>query len=136
MMNAGLLDEVCHIYDPTAFYTQGLRQAIEVREFDEVFRLYSTRKQVDENNATSSTTILNIHDDQLKSLLDEAVSELKANTRRLVRRQPCNNGTLRGAYEWEQHKQGRGHRKKSTTVEAAKSALGEHMSTQVGAQRR
>lgn len=87
MMDAGLLDEVYDIYDPNAFYTQGLRQAIGVREFDEFFRLYSKRKQIDENKTTSSTTIFNIHDDQLKSLLDEAVSELKANTRRLVRRQ-------------------------------------------------
>ncbi|KAK3163121.1 hypothetical protein QOZ80_1BG0097940 [Eleusine coracana subsp. coracana] len=215
MMNAGLLDEVCHIYDPNAFYTQGLRQAIGVREFDEFFSLYSTRKQVDENNATSSTTILNIHvDDQLKSLLDEAVSEVKANTRRLVRRQrrrlhrlnkdfgwnlhhidateafqcttgdswhkkvvehcvnivkrflsrivtstgatasdvsgspgtsskelwvqyickPCNNRILRGVYEWEQHNQGRGHRKRvqrlkqlsrrSVTTSQHNSALG------------
>jgi tRNA dimethylallyltransferase len=86
MMDAGLLDEVYNMYDPNAFYTQGLRQAIGVREFDGVFKLYLTRREFDEKK-TSSTTMLNIHDDQLKSLLDEAVSELKANTCRLVRRQ-------------------------------------------------
>ncbi|KAL6853982.1 hypothetical protein ACP4OV_020011 [Aristida adscensionis] len=192
MMDAGLLDEVCNIYDPDAVYTQGLRQAIGVREFDEFFRVYLTRKECNENKMAKSTSMLNIHDDQLKCLLDEAVSQLKANTRRLVRRQrrrlhrlskdfgwnlhhidateafhcttgnswqqnvvepcvdilkrflsecttstspnasdgignpgissrelwtqyvceACNNRVLRGAHEWEQHKQGRGHRKR------------------------
>lgn len=84
MMDAGLLDEVCNIYDADAVYTQGLRQAIGVREFDEFFRLYLRRKESGEG---SSASLLGLHDDQLKSLLDEAVSQLKANTRRLVRRQ-------------------------------------------------
>ncbi|KAF7008644.1 hypothetical protein CFC21_023359 [Triticum aestivum] len=155
MINAGLLDEVCNIYNPAG--------------------------------------MLDLHDDKLKSLLDEAVSQLKANTRRLVRRQrrrlhrlnkdfgwnlhhidateafqcttgdswhvkvikpcadtvrrflsndttlaskdcsidgggtrlasrelwtqyvceACDNRVLRGAHEWEQHKQGRGHRKRT-----------------------
>ncbi|KAM3386097.1 hypothetical protein ACQJBY_009635 [Aegilops geniculata] len=174
---------------PGAVYTQGLRQAIGVREFDEFFRLYFTKKEPDEIKAG----MLNLHDDKLKSLLDEAVSQLKANTRRLVRRQrrrlhrlnkdfgwnlhhtdateafqcttgdswhvkvikpcadtvrkflsndttlaskdcsndgggtrlasrelwtqyvceACDNRVLRGAHEWEQHKQGRGHRKRT-----------------------
>ncbi|EES02135.1 tRNA dimethylallyltransferase 2 isoform X1 [Sorghum bicolor] len=191
MMDAGLLNEVCNIYDADALYTQGLRQAIGVREFDEFFRLYLPRQESGED---SSANLLDIHDDQLKSLLDEAVSQLKANTRRLVRRQrrrlhrlgkdfgwnlhhfdateafccatgdswqkkvvepcvdvvkrflsddstvlpstsasdgvvgsvrgpsrelwtqyvceACDNRVLRGAHEWEQHKQGRGHRKR------------------------
>jgi len=83
-MEAGLLNEVCNIYDADALYTQGLRQAIGVREFDEFFRLYLPRQESGED---SSANLLDIHDDQLKSLLDEAVSQLKANTRRLVRRQ-------------------------------------------------
>ncbi|KAG2603535.1 hypothetical protein PVAP13_5KG777100 [Panicum virgatum] len=74
MMDAGLLDEVCNIYDPNGVYTQGLRQAIGVREFDEFFRLYLTRKESDKDKATSSATMITVHDDQLKSLLDEAVS--------------------------------------------------------------
>uniref|UniRef100_A0A453BNV0 tRNA dimethylallyltransferase 2 n=1 Tax=Aegilops tauschii subsp. strangulata TaxID=200361 RepID=A0A453BNV0_AEGTS len=189
MINAGLLDEVRNIYNPGAVYTQGLRQAIGVREFDEFFRLYFTKKESDEIKAG----MLNLHDDKLKSLLDEAVSQLKANTRRLVRRQrrrlhrlnkdfgwnlhhidateafqcttgdswhvkvikpcadtvrrflsndttlaskdcsndgggtrlasrelwtqyvceACDNRVLRGAHEWEQHKQGRGHRRRT-----------------------
>ncbi|EMS53968.1 tRNA dimethylallyltransferase 2 [Triticum urartu] len=189
MINAGLLDEVRNIYNPGAVYTQGLRQAIGVREFDEFFRLYFTKKEPDEIKAG----MLDLHDDKLKSLLDEAVSQLKANTRRLVRRQrrrlhqlnkdfgwnlhhidateafqcttgdswhvkvikpcadtvrrflsndttlaskdstndgggtrlasrelwtqyvceACDNRVLRGAHEWEQHKQGRGHRKRT-----------------------
>jgi len=84
MMDAGLLDEVCNIYDADALYTQGLRQAIGVHEFDDFFRLYLPRK---ESGDDSSASLLGIHDYQLKSLLDEAVSQLKANTRRLVRRQ-------------------------------------------------
>src|SRR4051812_3592060 len=48
MVNAGLLNEVCNIYNPDAVYTQGLRQAIGVREFDEFFRLYGTKKEPDE----------------------------------------------------------------------------------------
>lgn len=83
MINAGLLDEVHNIYNPGAVYTQGLRQAIGVREFDEFFRLYFTKKEPNEIKAG----MLDLHDDKLKSLLDEAVSQLKANTRRLVRRQ-------------------------------------------------
>ncbi|KAM0905041.1 hypothetical protein ACQ4PT_017630 [Festuca glaucescens] len=193
MINDGLLDEVCNIYNPNAAYTQGLRQAIGVREFDEFFRLYGTKKEPDEIKTGSSTSMVDLHDDKMKSLLNEAVSQLKANTRRLVRRQrrrlhrlnkdfgwnlhridateafqcttghswnikvikpctdvvrrflcndttlasknssddivgtrvasrelwtqyvceACDNRVLRGAHEWEQHKQGRGHRKRT-----------------------
>jgi len=196
MMDAGLLDEVCNIYDPNGVYTQGLRQAIGVREFDEFFRLYLTRKESDKDKATSSATMITVHDDQLKSLLDEAVSQLKTNTRRLVRRQrrrlhrlskdfgwnlhrvdatkafccnswnkevvePCvdvvksflSDGTtclpstnasdgigerelwtqyvceacdkrvLRGAHEWEQHRQGRSHRKRVQRLKQNKSQM-------------
>jgi tRNA dimethylallyltransferase len=87
MINDGLLDEVCNIYNPNATYTQGLRQAIGVREFDEFFRLYGAKKEPDEITTGSSTSMVDLHDDKMKSLLNEAVSQLKANTRRLVRRQ-------------------------------------------------
>lgn len=199
MMDAGLLDEVCNVYDPDAVYTQGLRQAIGVREFDEFFRLYLTRKESDKDKAASSTTMLTVHDDQLKSLLDDAVSQLKTNTRRLVRRQrrrlhrlskdfgwnlhrvdatkafccttgdswnhevvepcvdvvkrfladgaaclpstnasdgigerelwtqyvceACDKRVLRGAHEWEQHRQGRGHRRRVQRLKQRKSLI-------------
>ncbi|KAM0833472.1 hypothetical protein ACQ4PT_064246 [Festuca glaucescens] len=78
MINDGLLDEVCNIYNPNAIYTQGLRQAIGVREFDEFFRLYGTKKEPDEIKTGSSTIMADLHDDKMKSLLDEAVPQLKA----------------------------------------------------------
>ncbi|CAL4893138.1 unnamed protein product [Urochloa decumbens] len=199
MMDAGLLDEVCNIYDPDAVYTQGLRQAIGVREFDEFFGLYSTRTESDKDKVAFSTTTVTVHDDQLKSLLDEAVSQLKTNTRRLVRRQrrrlhrlskdfgwnlhrvdatkafccptgnswnkevvescvnfvkrflsdgttcspsssssdgigerelwtqyvceACDRRVLRGAHEWEQHRQGRGHRKRVQRLKQKNSLI-------------
>uniref|UniRef100_A0A0D9YKK0 Uncharacterized protein n=1 Tax=Oryza glumipatula TaxID=40148 RepID=A0A0D9YKK0_9ORYZ len=73
MIDDGLLDEVCNIYDREATYTQGLRQAI------------------------------GLHDDNLKGLLDEAVSQLKANTRRLVRRQRRRLHRLNKYFEWNLH---------------------------------
>ncbi|KAF8646861.1 hypothetical protein HU200_065666 [Digitaria exilis] len=199
MMDAGLLDEVCGISDPDAVYTLGLRQAIGVREFDEFFRQYLTRKESDKDRAVFSTNMLTVHDDQLKRLLDEAVSQLKTNTRRLVRRQrrwlhrlskdfgwnlhrvdatrafccttgdswdkevvepcadvvkrflsedtaglasttasdgigerelwtqyvceACDKRVLRGAHEWEQHRQGRGHRKRVQRLKQNKSLM-------------
>lgn len=101
MMDAGLLDEVCNIYDADAVYTQGLRQAIGVHEFDDFFRLYLPRKESGED---SSASMFDIHDDQLKSLLDEAVSQLKANTRRLVRRQRRRLHRLSKDFGWNLHR--------------------------------
>ncbi|KAG2594434.1 hypothetical protein PVAP13_5NG645500, partial [Panicum virgatum] len=85
MMDAGLLDEVCNIYDPDGVYTQGLRQAIG-------------------DKATSSAIMLTVHDDQLKSLLDEAVSQLKTNTRRLVRRQRRRLHRVSKDFGWNLHR--------------------------------
>lgn len=105
MMDAGLLDEVCDIYDADAVYTQGLRQAIGVREFDEFFRLYLTRTEAGGHKTAASAGILRgIHDDELKSLLDEAVSQLKANTRRLVRRQRRRLHRLNKDFGWNLHR--------------------------------
>uniref|UniRef100_J3L891 tRNA dimethylallyltransferase n=2 Tax=Oryza brachyantha TaxID=4533 RepID=J3L891_ORYBR len=103
MIDDGLLDEVCNIYDREATYTQGLRQAIGVREFDELFRFYLTRKDTGEIKMDSCTTMAGIHDDNLKSLLDEAVSQLKANTRKLVRRQRRRLHRLNKDFEWNLH---------------------------------
>uniref|UniRef100_A0A0D9YKK2 Uncharacterized protein n=1 Tax=Oryza glumipatula TaxID=40148 RepID=A0A0D9YKK2_9ORYZ len=103
MIDDGLLDEVCNIYDREATYTQGLRQAIGVREFDEFFRFYFARKETDEIKMDSCTTMAGLHDDNLKGLLDEAVSQLKANTRRLVRRQRRRLHRLNKYFEWNLH---------------------------------
>ncbi|KAM0905042.1 hypothetical protein ACQ4PT_017630 [Festuca glaucescens] len=104
MINDGLLDEVCNIYNPNAAYTQGLRQAIGVREFDEFFRLYGTKKEPDEIKTGSSTSMVDLHDDKMKSLLNEAVSQLKANTRRLVRRQRRRLHRLNKDFGWNLHR--------------------------------
>lgn len=103
MIDDGLLDEVCNIYDREATYTQGLRQAIGVREFDEFFRFYFARKETGEIKMDSCTTMAGLHDDNLKGLLDEAVSQLKANTRRLVRRQRRRLHRLNKYFEWNLH---------------------------------
>ncbi|KAL5229264.1 hypothetical protein ABZP36_017529 [Zizania latifolia] len=103
MIDDGLLDEVCNIYDRDATYTQGLRQAIGVREFDEFFTLYFTQKEAGEIKMDSCTSMADLHDDKLKSLLDEAVSQLKANTRRLVRRQRRRLHRLNKDFEWNLH---------------------------------
>ncbi|KAF0893758.1 hypothetical protein E2562_029654, partial [Oryza meyeriana var. granulata] len=103
MIDDGLLDEVCNIFDREATYTQGLRQAIGVREFDEFFRFYFTRKETGEIKMDSCTTMAGLHDNSLKSLFDEAVSQLKANTRRLVRRQRRRLHRLNKDFEWNLH---------------------------------
>lgn len=113
-MEAGLLDEVYHIYDPDADYTRGLKQAIGVREFEKFFSTLFSGSEKDhqsihdgawggsmkfismmaghEGGYQPSTIDLlrrvrDTDDSHLMILLNEAIEELKANTRRLVRRQ-------------------------------------------------
>ncbi|KAK1426243.1 hypothetical protein QVD17_14912 [Tagetes erecta] len=195
MVNSGLLQEVFEIFNPDAVYTQGLRQAIGVREFEDFLRVYLSQGLAFtsiENLKENINTILGTSgENQLKQLLQDAIDKVKLNTRRLVRRQKrrlnrlqtlfgwniryvdateclscfteeswtanvvkpsiqiinshfekdinfdfdatngikglklmerdlwtqyickaCGNKVLRGAYEWEQHKQGRSHRKR------------------------
>uniref|UniRef100_A0A2P2JL97 Uncharacterized protein MANES_11G158700 n=1 Tax=Rhizophora mucronata TaxID=61149 RepID=A0A2P2JL97_RHIMU len=107
MINAGLLVEVYEIYNLNVDYTRGLRQAIGVREFEDFLRVYPPEGRNDKVNDaidgsffTVSTNedkkILNdnimelLHfssDSELKILLAEAIDKVKANTRKLVRRQ-------------------------------------------------
>ncbi|KAJ4978067.1 hypothetical protein NE237_008847 [Protea cynaroides] len=227
MIDAGLLMEVYDIYSPNADYTRGLRQAIGVREFEDLLGVHKTEtscsqttdKVCDSNagpNITMPTNrdckmllenfmaVQNSSDDNpLKFLLREAIDKLKMNTRRLVRRQKrrlsrlqtffgwhlhyvdatealdcssdeswhkqvvhpavniiksflskdgcsglnleildgtegqkfvprdlwtqyiceaCGNRVLRGAHEWEQHKQGRGHRKRIIRLRKSQSS--------------
>ena len=97
MMESGLLDEVYGIYDPNADYTRGLKQAIGVREFEKLFKsLFSCsekalRSVCRDDCQPSKVSLLGViqdsNDNNLKNLLNEAIEELKTNTRRLVRRQ-------------------------------------------------
>ncbi|CAA6660722.1 unnamed protein product [Spirodela intermedia] len=114
MMEAGLLDEVYYIYDPDADYTRGLKQAIGVREFEKFFSSLLSSSEKDHQSindevsggSIKSSSMMSGHEgnyqlskidllrriqdsdnSNLKILLNEAIDELKANTRRLVRRQ-------------------------------------------------
>lgn len=98
MVDAGLLDEVFEIHNMNADYTRGLQQAIGVREFEEFLKVYHSKGGNDENKDLTVGSInkskqeemkavLNSSDDPHKILLKEAIDKVKANTRRLVRRQ-------------------------------------------------
>lgn len=103
MVAAGLLNEVYDIYSLNMDYTRGLRQAIGVREFEEFLRVYLFEDQNDNaseimqkmsrkksNNIWKEDigAILNSQmDNPLKTLLADSIENVKANTRRLVRRQ-------------------------------------------------
>ncbi|GAB4854400.1 hypothetical protein Ancab_022986 [Ancistrocladus abbreviatus] len=105
MINAGLVDEVYDIYTQNADCTQGLRQAIGVREFEDFLTAYSLDIQSDTYAADrlasvnkssnpalkeSMSRLLSSSDNPFKCLLEEAIDKVKANTRRLVRRQELN----------------------------------------------
>ena len=101
MIDAGLLGEVCEIYNYNAEYTRGLRQAIGVREFDNFLRVYMSDEKGHDSTGSlfvqsknkdvkllkdNTREILHSSDDnQLKILLAEAIDKVIANTRRLVR---------------------------------------------------
>lgn len=120
MIDAGLLDEVYDIYNPNANYTLGLRQAIGVREFENFLGAYFSDSRDDETSDSSGGTplmlstrlddkllkenirgILNSSSDsQQKVLLEEAIDQVKANTRRLVRRQKRRLNQLQTLFGW------------------------------------
>ncbi|KAK6247327.1 hypothetical protein QUC31_018892 [Theobroma cacao] len=120
MIDAGLLDEVYDIYNPNADYTLGLRQAIGVREFGNFLRVYLSDGRDDETSDSSDGTPLKLStrmDDKLlkenirailksssenpqKILLEEAIDKVKANTRRLVRRQKRRLNQLHKLFGW------------------------------------
>ncbi|WCJ41754.1 tRNA dimethylallyltransferase 2 [Euphorbia peplus] len=221
MINAGLLREVCDIFNPEAIYTRGLRQAIGVREFEGFLRLHLSQSRTDMMSDSSNEfcevvstnnvetmednvreILFSSDDNELKNVLVEAIEKVKLNTRRLVRRQKrrlsrlgtlfrwniqhvdatesissksdeswnaqvvgpaveiitsflqgdssslhclmdcddvgkklterdlwtqyvckaCGNRVLRGAHEWEQHKQGRSHRKRVSSIRKSHKA--------------
>ncbi|GAB4859740.1 hypothetical protein Ancab_011218 [Ancistrocladus abbreviatus] len=118
MINAGLLDEVYDIYTQNADYTRGLRQAIGVREFEDFLTAYSLDIQSDTyaadrsasvNNSSnpalkeSMSQLLSSSDNPFKCLLEEAIDKVKANTRRLVRRQKRRIRRLETLFGWSIH---------------------------------
>lgn len=107
MVDCGLLNEVCDMYNMNADYTRGLRQAIGVREFQNFLRVYlsevghagvngsdsgfmylepadKVNQELEEN---MKEILRSATENQLKVLLEGAIDNVKANTRRLVRRQ-------------------------------------------------
>ncbi|XWS71503.1 hypothetical protein CRYUN_Cryun03dG0143300 [Craigia yunnanensis] len=120
MIDAGLLDEVYNIYNPNTNYTLGLRQAIGVREFENFLRVYFSNSRDDETSDSPGGTPLKLStrmDDKLlkeniggilnsssdkpqKILLEEAIDKVKANTRRLVRRQKRRLNQLQTLFGW------------------------------------
>ncbi|XP_022755943.1 tRNA dimethylallyltransferase 2 isoform X2 [Durio zibethinus] len=120
MIDAGLLDEVYDIYNPNANYTLGLRQAIGVREFENFLGAYFSDSRDDETSDFSGWNtlkwstrmddkllkenirgILNSSSDNLqKIMLEEAIDKVKANTRRLIRRQKRRLNQLQTLLGW------------------------------------
>jgi len=103
MMDAGLLNEVYDIYTMNADYTRGLRQAIGVREFEDLLRT-SVFKNINqrEGEIMDGSSLENSEplfdgnlmewlrsspDTKSTTPLEEAIEKVKVNTRRLVRRQ-------------------------------------------------
>lgn len=128
MIDNGLLLEVHDVYKPHADYTRGLRQSIGVREFEEFFtecffneasgfrylegngRSYYTESGIPmlTNKADGASRyplpeILCPSDGKLKCLLDEATDKLKANTRKLIRRQIRRLNRLKTYFGWNLH---------------------------------
>ncbi|OVA03620.1 tRNA isopentenyltransferase [Macleaya cordata] len=124
MINAGLLSEVYDIYNVNADYTRGIRQAIGVREFEDFLKSYLSNAEtsyhhIEDRNYESSRpvptnmdgemlkesmrAILDSDDCQHKVLLNEAIDKLKANTKRLVRRQKRRLNRLQTIFGWNLH---------------------------------
>ncbi|KAF8403234.1 hypothetical protein HHK36_011335 [Tetracentron sinense] len=129
MINAGLLNEVFDIYNLNADYTRGLRQAIGVREFEDFLRVYLSNTGTScfhiedrdyDSSAIESIPMSKNKDDKMlidnlreildssneskhKTLLSEAIDKLKANTRRLVRRQKRRLNRLQALFGWDMH---------------------------------
>ena len=90
MIDAGLLDEVYDVYNLNSDYTRGLRQAIGVREFEDFLKVFLTEPHDKENGLLKGNVreiLKSSNNNQLQILLEDAIERVKANTRRLVRRQ-------------------------------------------------
>lgn len=107
MVDAGLLNEVYDIYNFNADYTRGILQAIGVHEFEDLLRIYLSETQTKRENYPTDGSHFQMstnkggemfkehmsiiqnssNENRLKVILTEALDKMKANTRRLVRRQ-------------------------------------------------
>ena len=107
MVDAGLLNEVYDIYNFNADYTRGILQAIGVREFEDLLRIYLSETQTEREKYPTDGSHFQMltnkggemfkehmsiiqnssNENRLKVILMEAIDKMKANTRRLVRRQ-------------------------------------------------
>ncbi|KAK2433784.1 adenylate isopentenyltransferase 3, chloroplastic [Trifolium repens] len=119
MMDAGLLNEVYNIYTMNADYTRGLRQAIGVREFENLLRtsvFKSINKKevelIDRSNLENTEPLFHGNlmewlrsssDTKSTTLLEEAIEKVKVNTRRLVRRQKRMLSRLQTLFGWDIH---------------------------------
>lgn len=107
MIDAGLLDEVYDIYSLNADYTRGLRQAIGVREFEDFLKVLLSEGGHDKENGLLKGNVREIlkssNNDQHNILLQEAIERVKANTRRLVRRQKRRFNRLQSLFGWDIH---------------------------------
>ncbi|KNA09161.1 hypothetical protein SOVF_156060 [Spinacia oleracea] len=119
MIEAGLLNEVYDIYNLNADYTRGMRQAIGVREFEDFLCANNSEVQKDKNNSSQESDSVKNADTSLgqnwkellssssdtpdRLLLEEAISKLKVNTRRLVRKQKRRINRLQTVFGWNIH---------------------------------
>ncbi|KAL3718267.1 hypothetical protein ACJRO7_003411 [Eucalyptus globulus] len=112
MMEAGLLNEFCDIYRPNSNYTQGLCQAIGVREFEDFLQVYIGDAGNSETSSFHDKSMLkeniglilaSLPTNKLEVLLREAVDKFKLNTRRLVRRQKRRIRRLQTLFGWNIH---------------------------------
>ncbi|GAB2274648.1 hypothetical protein Dimus_009418 [Dionaea muscipula] len=113
MIGAGLLDEVFGIYTRSADYTRGLRQAIGVREFEDLLSalLLEVGRDVKISYVSDlvntpislAENMRGVMNSSLGCLLEEAINKFKANTRRLVRRQKRRISRLKALFGWNIH---------------------------------
>ncbi|XP_058208533.1 adenylate isopentenyltransferase 5, chloroplastic [Rhododendron vialii] len=87
MVEAGLVDEVRVIFDPSADYTRGIRRAIGVPEMDQFLR----------NEA-------NVDDETKDMLLRGAIEKIKSNNCKLACCQLQNIMRLQNQLEWKMHR--------------------------------
>ncbi|KAL6968349.1 Adenylate isopentenyltransferase 3, chloroplastic [Sarracenia purpurea var. burkii] len=87
MVEVGMVDEVRNMFSPAADYSQGIRRAIGVPEFDRYFRMEPF-----------------LDDEDRTRLFQEVINEIKNNTRKLAFRQLGKISRLRNVKGWKLHR--------------------------------